>query len=116
MAVPKERLVMVADESAVARERPRLEPIPQRNRGSYSTMGPALDEWDAEQAVQPSLPCEALPRALFERNAEAAAGVWRIAPRVAKARLDAESAGGLAGFQAERDESMELADHPAARV
>ncbi len=78
MAITKEQVWAAAEELAAEGLRPTLEAVRQRSGGSYTTIGPALNEWKARQAAKASPIREAAPQAVADRMAEVGAEIWAI--------------------------------------
>ena len=115
MAITKEQVWAAAEELAAEGLRPTLEAVRQRIGGSYTTIGPALNEWKARQAEKASPVREPPPAAVAERLAE----VWGVALDLANALLAAERealARVRAEMEAERSEATELADRLAEQL
>ena len=70
MAITKEQVWAAAEELAAEGLRPTLEAVRQRIGGSYTTIGPALNEWKARHAEKASPVREPPPPAVAERLAE----------------------------------------------
>ena len=119
MPVTKEQVHAAADRIAAAGERPTLHAVRQIVGGSYSTISPALAEWEARQKETAAPVREPLPQAVADRLAELGADVWAAALALADSRLTAEREAleqSRAEHEAAQAEATELADKLAAEI
>ena len=91
--VTREAIFAAADEIAADGTRPTLDAVRQRVGGSFTTLGPALRDWQAlreEEARAKATPASALPDPLLARLQELGSQLWTAAEQQAHARLQAD--------------------------
>lgn len=90
MAITREQIWAAADEIEAAGERPTLAAIRTRIGGSFSTIGPALNEWKQRRIERSRPSTDPTPAPVIEQAATLAHGIWSAAIEIANARLASE--------------------------
>ncbi len=129
----KEEILALADELAADGQQPTQNAIRTRLGGSFSTIGPILQEWRASREESSQLAAIEVPDEVAAALTEVGARVWRAARRqaelghdemrrslaVANARAeqaDEEHAEAIEVIERERDEALAQADAAEARA
>jgi chromosome segregation ATPase len=112
MAVTKDQIFSTATEQAAAGQRPTMASIRKVLGGSYSTIGPALNEWKAKQAAAAPLR-EPVPEAVADACTNLGESLWAVARDLASDRLATERKAleeARAALEDECTEARKLAD------
>jgi len=117
MAITQSQIHAAADALAASGQQPTMQSVRQHlGSGSYSTIGPALQDWRAQrqqQAASAPVAGEPVPAQVAEQASALAAHVWAAALALADGRLAAERAAleqVRAEAEAERAEAVAAAD------
>jgi chromosome segregation ATPase len=129
----KEEILALADELAADGQQPTQNAIRKRLGGSFSTIGPILQEWRASREESSQLAAIEVPDEVTTALTEVGARVWRAARRQAELghdemrralaaanaraeQADEEHAEAIGVIEQERDEAQARADAADARA